>query len=113
MLVKGDKMSKQIEMTIYGAEVKCASCINLPSAKETKEWLEAAINRKFSNSAILFRYVDINVPETEEDKVYAEAIREDEYFYPLVVLNGEVVGEGNPNIKVINEKIAAILEART
>ncbi|UCZ52539.1 YuzD family protein [Bacillus shivajii] len=94
-----------IQMTVYGAEVKCASCVNLPSALETKEWLEAAIARKYPEKDIYISYCDIDSPETEEEKQYAEQILDEEYFYPLVVLNGEVVAEGNPRLKVIYDKI--------
>lgn len=98
-----------IHLTVYGAEEKCASCINLPSAIETKEWLEAAITRKFPNEKINYTYCDIESPNSDEEKKYAEAILADEYFYPLVTLNGEVVGEGNPNLKKIYEKIEELI----
>lgn len=99
-----------IQLTVYGAEEKCASCVNLPSAYETKEWLEAAISRKFPDEDIRFTYCDIEKElETEEQKKYAEAILADEYFYPLVTINGEVVGEGNPKLKNIYAKIEQLL----
>ena len=40
---------KKIEIQVYGAEQICASCVNLPSSKDTCEWLEAALQRKFPN----------------------------------------------------------------
>ena len=95
-----------LKITVYGAEEKCASCIHLPSAKETMEWLEAAVNRKFPEISIDFTYIDIENPgEGEAHHHFAEAIKEDEYFYPLVVLEDEVVAEGNPKLKEIFEKI--------
>jgi disulfide oxidoreductase YuzD len=36
-----------VEIILYGAEQLCPSCVNLPSSKETFEWLQAAIARKF------------------------------------------------------------------
>ncbi|WP_096202543.1 YuzD family protein [Bacillus sp. FJAT-45350] len=97
-----------IIITVYGAEEKCASCVNLPSALDTKEWLEAAINRKYTSIPVTIRYVDIYKPETEEDKKYSEEILDDVYFYPLIVIDDEVVAEGNPKLKdifaVIEEK---------
>lgn len=96
-----------INMTVYGAEVKCASCIHLPSAKETKEWLDAAIQRKFPDVTIDIGYCDIEYPQTEEEQFFSSKILADEYFYPLVVLNGEVVAEGNPRLPVIYKKIEA------
>jgi disulfide oxidoreductase YuzD len=93
-------------MTVYGAEEKCASCIHLPSARETMEWLEAAITRKYPDIDFLFTYVDIDEPTTTEvHSKFVDAIKEDEYFYPLVVLEGDVVAEGNPNLKEIYKKI--------
>lgn len=94
-----------MEITVYGAEIKCASCINLPSAKETLEWIEAAVTRKYPNESITFRYVDLYAPQTEIDKKYTVAILNDEYFYPLVVIDDEVVGEGNPKLKEIFARI--------
>ena len=96
-------------MTVYGAEQKCASCVHLPSALETKEWLEAALTRKFPDANLSIHYVDIEQPEGEEQESYAEAILNDEYFYPLVILEGEVVAEGNPNLKTISAKIEELL----
>ncbi|WP_353625632.1 DUF1462 family protein [Bacillus sp. JCM 19041] len=79
-----------IQFTVYGAEQKCASCVHLPSALETKEWLEAALVRKFPAETFQFHYVDIEHPHSAEERHYAEAILNDEYFYPLLVLNGEM-----------------------
>lgn len=94
-----------IRFTVYGAEQKCASCVHLPSALETKEWLEAALLRKFPDEMLEFHYVDIEHPTSPEERLYAEAILNDEYFYPLLVLNGEIVAEGNPNLKQITKKV--------
>ncbi|MFC0523880.1 DUF1462 family protein [Pontibacillus salicampi] len=94
-------MGKAI-VTVYGAEQKCASCVNLPSARETYDWLEAAISRKFESTEVQFVYIDIDHPHTEEEhRYYIQRIVDEEYFYPLVVVNGEVVGEGNPRLKSI------------
>ncbi|GEL07794.1 DUF1462 family protein [Salisediminibacterium halotolerans] len=97
-------------ISVYGAEEKCASCIHLPSAIETKEWLEAALNRKFPDAAIEYRYCDIQFPQTEEDRYYARKIQADEYFYPLVVLNGRVVAEGDPHLPDIAKEVAALAD---
>ncbi|WP_088103974.1 YuzD family protein [Halalkalibacter urbisdiaboli] len=94
-----------VELVVFGAENKCASCVHLPSAFETKEWLEAALTRKYPEKIFHIRYVDIEEQVGEKDRQYAEAILNDEYFYPLVVLGGEVVAEGNPNLKTIYQKI--------
>lgn len=47
-------MSKVLTIKVYGAEKKCPSCINMPSALETKEWLEAAITRKYRSGTLNF-----------------------------------------------------------
>lgn len=96
---------KKIMLTVYGAEEKCASCIHLPSAKETKEWLEAALKRKFPDRHLEFRYVDIESPELAEDRQWSQAILNDDYFYPLVVLNGEVAAEGDPHLPRLVKQI--------
>lgn len=99
-----------IQLTIYGAVQKCASCVHLPSAIETKEWLEAALNRKFPNANLDVHYVDIEQPtDNVEHQSFSEAILNDEYFYPLLVLNGEVIAEGNPNLKSVSAKVEAAM----
>lgn len=99
-------MSRQpLCITVYGADTPCPSCIHSPSSIETKEWLEAALKRKFPEEAITVRYIDIYHPETDEDKSYTEKILDDDYFYPLVVSAGEILGEGNPRLKTIFETL--------
>ncbi|MFC4618385.1 YuzD family protein [Camelliibacillus cellulosilyticus] len=88
-------------VTVYGAEAPCPSCLHAPSSRETMEWLDAAIRRKYPDFDVTVRYVDIYEPVTAEDKVYAEKIINDEYFYPLVVAGDEVIGEGDPRLKII------------
>lgn len=98
-----------VQIKVYGAEQKCASCIHLPSAKETMEWLDAALTRKFPDQALRFTYVDIeDHPHSDEDKAWAEAILNDEYFYPLVLINGEVSAEGDPHLPSLVKKIEAV-----
>lgn len=93
---------KAVEIVVYGAEVLCPSCVNLPSSKETYEWLEAAISRKYVDQHFTISYVDIhNPPEDEAKKNFAEKVIEDDLFYPVVVLEGKIVGEGNPRLKTI------------
>jgi disulfide oxidoreductase YuzD len=95
---------KPVEICVYGAEILCPSCVNLPSAKETYEWLEAALKRKFKDQPFDIAYIDIHEPPNEPEKQeIAEKVMNDEYFYPLVVIAGTVVGEGNPRLKKIYE----------
>jgi disulfide oxidoreductase YuzD len=94
-------MSNSLIIKVYGAEQKCASCVHLPSAKETAEWLEAAISRKFPATLFQVLYIDMERPENEADQAFSERIIEEDLFYPVVVIDGKVVAEGNPNLKTI------------
>ncbi|WP_264989831.1 YuzD family protein [Lysinibacillus piscis] len=91
---------------IYGADIICASCVNAPSSKDTYEWLQAAIDRKYPNQAYTIRYVDIEGSlDNERDQDYATRIQEDEFFYPLVLINNEVIGEGYIQLKPVFTKL--------
>ena len=91
---------------VYGADVICASCVNAPSSKDTYEWLQAAISRKFPDQEVEYRFINIeDVLENERDIDYASRIQEDEFFYPLVLINDEVVGEGYVQIKPIYQAL--------
>lgn len=98
-------LSNSVKIYVYGAEVKCASCVNLPSALETYEWIEAAVNRKFPNNTFEYKYVDLQSPTNEMEKMMAEHIIEEDLFYPVVVVNDEIVAEGNPRLPDIYKKI--------
>ncbi|HZG72507.1 MAG TPA: YuzD family protein [Chondromyces sp.] len=99
-------MKKKVEIVVYGAEVLCASCVNLPSAKETYEWLEAAISRKYPDQPFTITYVDIyQPPEEEEKKEFAQRVIEEDMFYPVVLVEGEIVGEGNPKLKKVYHEL--------
>lgn len=87
---------------IYGTDIICASCVNAPSSKDTYEWLQAAIERKYPNQSFSIRYIDIeDVIDNERDAAYATRIQEDEFFYPLVLINDEVIGEGYIQLKPV------------
>ncbi|MEK4426753.1 YuzD family protein [Solibacillus sp. FSL K6-1523] len=87
---------------IFGANIICASCVNAPSSKDTYEWLQAAITRKYPDQAFSIRYIDIEgVIDNDRDAEYASRIQEDEFFYPLVLINDEVVGEGYIQLKPV------------
>ncbi|RIW39098.1 DUF1462 family protein [Bacillus salacetis] len=93
---------KEVEIVVYGAEKVCASCVNLPTSKETYEWLDAAIARKYPEQPFIIRYVDIfNPPEEKELKEFASRVIEEDMFYPVVSIFGKVVGEGNPKLKTV------------
>jgi disulfide oxidoreductase YuzD len=98
-------LKKDVEIIVYGAEQLCPSCIHLPSSKETFEWLEAALKRKYAGQPFTIRYVDFTNPKREEDKLFSERIVEEDLFYPVVTLEGEIVGEGNPRLKTIYKEM--------
>lgn len=92
----------EVEIVLYGAEQLCPSCVNLPSSKETFEWLEAAIGRKYPNQPFKITYVDIHQPPSGSEKEqFAKRVIEEDMFYPVVVIKEKVVGEGNPRLKTI------------
>lgn len=91
-----------LTIEIYGANIVCASCVNAPSSKDTYEWLQAAIDRKFPNHKVTCTYIDIETPiENEKQQNIANRITEEEYFYPLVMINEEVIGEGYIQLKPV------------
>jgi disulfide oxidoreductase YuzD len=94
---------KQVEICVYGADVICPACVQLPSSKATYEWLEAAIKRKYPNQPFSITYIDIFSPpeDDEEKKAFAKKVIEEELFYPVIVIEGVIVGEGNPKLKAI------------
>lgn len=99
-------LQKEIEIVVYGAEQLCPSCVNLPSSKETYEWLEAAIQRKFGKQPFKITYVDIyHPPNDEEKKKFSQRVLDEDMFYPVVLLENKIVGEGNPRLKTIFEEM--------
>jgi disulfide oxidoreductase YuzD len=102
-------INSQPIIEIFGADIICASCVNAPSSKDTYEWLEAAISRKYPNQPFSIRYIDIESQLTEErDQDYARRIQDDEFFYPLVLINDEVVGEGYIQLKPVTDKLESL-----
>ncbi|PSL44457.1 disulfide oxidoreductase YuzD [Salsuginibacillus halophilus] len=98
-----------IALKVYGAERKCPSCLHVPSAPETKAWLEAALTRSFPKLPLVFHYIDIEDPPLEEEAM-STRILEGEWLYPLVTVQGEVVSEGDPRLKVLRQKIKEAAE---
>ena len=52
-----------LEIMVYGAKERCASCVNAPSSLETASWLEAALSRVYDQHLVTVRYVDIFDPQ--------------------------------------------------
>ena len=93
----------RVAVKIYGRDVICASCVNAPSSKDTYEWLEALLPKKYSNTDFRFSYIDLDNAEnlSDHDDSLIEQINDDELFYPLVTMNDEVVQDGYVNLKPI------------
>lgn len=91
-----------VKIEVFGANVICASCVNAPSSKDTYEWLQAAIDRKYPNQPYEIEYIDIDgdIIDDRRNEI-AEQIRHDEYFYPLVMIDGEMIGEGHIQLKPV------------
>ncbi|CAM4332624.1 disulfide oxidoreductase [Bacillus manliponensis] len=101
-----------IHIDVYGAKVVCASCVGMPSSTETFEWLQAAIGRKYEGQEgkFCFDYIDIHEEQQDEEKqAFAERVIEEDLFYPVVLINGEIVGEGNPRLKDVYGEIEKYL----
>lgn len=93
---------KKVDIFVYGAEEICASCVNLPSSKDTRDWLDAALARKFPGQSISVEYVDITEQqETGHKAELVKKILEEDLFYPVVVINDRIIGEGNPKLKSV------------
>ncbi|MET3699474.1 disulfide oxidoreductase YuzD [Bacillus oleivorans] len=93
---------KPLSIYVYGAEQICASCVNLPSSKETYEWLQAAIARKYPDQPFQIEYIDIFNPPAEKAKQeFAKRVVEEDLFYPIILIDDKIVGEGNPKLKTI------------
>lgn len=89
-------------VTVYGSEQICASCVGAPSSKDTYEWLQAAIGRKYTSEGIQYNYIDINKNQSDPvHQAYVEKIIEEDLFYPIVWVNDKMVAEGIPNLKPI------------
>ncbi|WP_124726675.1 YuzD family protein [Staphylospora marina] len=97
-------MSVQIEVLVYGAETICPSCVNLPSSRETASWLEAALARKYGQQ-VTVRHVDIHQPDGEEEAAFSKRVIEEDLWYPVVVIDGVIIAEGNPKLKKIREEL--------
>ncbi len=103
---------EMVNVQVYGTKVICASCVGMPSSSETFEWLQAAIGRKYEGqeNKFNFEYIDFQEEQEDEDKkAFAERVVEEDLFYPVVLVNGEVVGEGNPRLKDVYEEIEKYL----
>ncbi|MDI5788268.1 DUF1462 family protein [Bacillus licheniformis] len=80
--------------------------MNLPSSKETYEWLEAALKRKYPDQPFSITYIDIHQPpENDPENRKSPKNPERRIFYPLVMVGDQVVGEGNPKLKDVYKEM--------
>ncbi|PTH39899.1 YuzD family protein [Staphylococcus capitis] len=104
----------KISVVVYGADVICASCVNAATSKDTYEWLQPLLKRKFPEHHFEFTYIDINRDTenlTDHDEQFIERIQEDELFYPLVTMNDEYVADGYIQMKPVVRFIETHFEA--
>lgn len=94
-------------INVYGRDVVCASCVNAPGSKDTYEWLEAVLSRKYPDRDLNFNYIDIDRADnlSDFDESLIERINDDELFYPLVTVNDEVVQDGHVQLKPVQKSI--------
>lgn len=98
----------KVSVVVYGADVICASCVNAPSSRNTYEWLQSILERKYPDIQFEYTYIDIEKDTenlTDHDQQYIEQINEDELFYPLVTMNDEYVTDGYVQLKPITRFI--------
>src|SRR5690625_1195443 len=100
-------MDKQkLNVTVYGREQICASCVGAPGSKDTYEWLQAALNRKYDTSDIEYTYIDMDqTGHSEKHQNMIEQMEEEDMFYPLVMMNDDIVAEGIPHLKAIFKEV--------
>lgn len=98
--------NQDLIVTVYGRKQICASCVGAPGSKDTYEWLQAAIGRKYDTSNVSYQYIDMDLDTHEEEHLkMIEQMEEEDIFYPLVLMNEDIVAEGIPNLKMIFREI--------
>lgn len=98
-------MSKA-SVVVYGAEMVCASCVNAPTSKNTFDWLQPLLTRKYPEIHFEFTYIDIDKDTenlSDHDVQFIERIQDEELFYPLVTINDEYVADGYIQLKDIKQ----------
>lgn len=99
-----------VKISVYGAKMICASCVGMPSSTETFQWLQAAIGRKYPEQLFQFEYIDIFEQQDDPHKqLFAQRVIDEELFYPVVLVNDCIVGEGDPRLKDVYKEIEKYL----
>lgn len=92
----------KVSVIVYGAETVCASCVNAPSARNTFDWLQTLLPKKYPELDFVFTYIDIQHDVdnlTDHDEQFIEQIHNDELFYPLITMNDAYVADGYIQLK--------------
>ncbi|AMY05371.1 DUF1462 domain-containing protein [Staphylococcus condimenti] len=87
----------KVSVVVYGADVVCASCVNAPTSKDTFDWLQALLKRKYSDINFEYTYIDFQKDTenlSDHDQQYIEQLENDELFYPLVTMDDMLVADG-------------------
>ncbi|MCG3400032.1 YuzD family protein [Staphylococcus massiliensis] len=94
----------KVSVVVYGADVVCASCVNAPTSKDTYEWIQPVLERKYPDIQFEYTYIDIQKDHeqlSDHDVQYIERIEEDELFYPLITMDDEYVADGYIQLKQV------------
>lgn len=96
----------EVKITVYGADQICASCVGAPGSVDTYEWLQAAIGRKYAHEPITYEYIDIEQKQSvQKHQAFVDRIFSEDLFYPIVLVNDELVAEGIPRLKTIYQAL--------
>lgn len=99
-------------VNVYGRDIICESCTDALSSRETYDWLSRVLPEKYINDNFYVSYIDIDkdLNLSDFDEHIIEQIDDDELFYPLVVINDEIIQHGNVQIEPITKWIDLKLE---
>src|SRR5699024_8672970 len=93
-------------VVVYGAGVVCASCVNAPTARNTFDWLQALLKRKYLDTQFDFTYIDMEKDTenlTNHDQEDTVRNQDDELFFYLVTVNDEYVYDGYIQLRDITQ----------
>lgn len=101
-------MKKSYKFKVFGRDQICASCVGAPGSKDTYEWLQAALNRKYGEDQFSYEYIDMDEAQANaKDQALIEQMEEEDWLFPLILFDDEVVAEGVPQLKKIYRALEA------
>jgi disulfide oxidoreductase YuzD len=107
-------VNKVIDVCVYGVDIGCSGCNHLPSTQETVTWLQAIFLRKYGQQ-IKVRCIDIDHPVNEKEAALSKQIIKQNLLYPVIIIEGEIVSEGNPRLRdleVVLHRLGVKIERR-